>query len=96
MRVQLVDPPAYTPPYDHSLAAALARAGVLAAAEANQIQQGLTAVQAEFASGGFQFLPTDEDIHTVVERRNATSAASLDRARVSSAACNTSVVRGPR
>ncbi|MBX5469654.1 MAG: glycosyltransferase family 4 protein [Thermoleophilaceae bacterium] len=27
MRVQLVDPPAYTPPYDHSLAAALARAG---------------------------------------------------------------------
>ena len=27
VRVQLVDPPAYTPPYDHSLAAALARAG---------------------------------------------------------------------
>jgi glycosyltransferase involved in cell wall biosynthesis len=27
MRVQLVDPPAYTPPYDRSLAAALARAG---------------------------------------------------------------------
>ena len=27
MRVQLVDPPAYTPPYDHSLAGALARAG---------------------------------------------------------------------
>jgi glycosyltransferase involved in cell wall biosynthesis len=27
MRVQLVDPPAYTPPYDYSLAAALARAG---------------------------------------------------------------------
>lgn len=27
MRVQIVDPPAYTPPYDHSLAAALARAG---------------------------------------------------------------------
>jgi len=27
MRVQLVDPPAYTPPYDFSLAAALARAG---------------------------------------------------------------------
>jgi glycosyltransferase involved in cell wall biosynthesis len=27
MRVRLVDPPAYTPPYDHSLAAALARAG---------------------------------------------------------------------
>jgi glycosyltransferase involved in cell wall biosynthesis len=27
MRVQLVDPPAYTPPYDHALAGALARAG---------------------------------------------------------------------
>ncbi len=27
VRVSLVDPPAYTPPYDHSLAAALARAG---------------------------------------------------------------------
>jgi glycosyltransferase involved in cell wall biosynthesis len=28
MRVRLVDPPAYTPPYDHALAGALARAGV--------------------------------------------------------------------
>jgi glycosyltransferase involved in cell wall biosynthesis len=28
MRVVLADPPAYTPPYDHSLASALARAGV--------------------------------------------------------------------
>src|SRR3954449_12547027 len=27
MKVQLVDPPAFTPPYDHALAAALARAG---------------------------------------------------------------------
>src|SRR5690242_12785902 len=27
MRVQLVDPPAYTPPYDHALAGALAHAG---------------------------------------------------------------------
>src|SRR3954466_12117256 len=27
MRVQLVDPSAFTPPYDHALAAALARAG---------------------------------------------------------------------
>src|SRR3954471_5216045 len=27
MRVQIVDPAAYTPPYDHALAAALARAG---------------------------------------------------------------------
>ena len=28
MRVVLADPPAYTPPYDRSLAAALARAGI--------------------------------------------------------------------
>jgi glycosyltransferase involved in cell wall biosynthesis len=28
MRVQVVDPPAYTPPYDHALCAALSRAGV--------------------------------------------------------------------
>jgi glycosyltransferase involved in cell wall biosynthesis len=28
MRVQVVDPPAYTPPYDHALCAALARAGL--------------------------------------------------------------------
>ena len=27
MRVQLVDPAAYTPPYDHALAGALVRAG---------------------------------------------------------------------
>ena len=27
MRIQLVDPSAFTPPYDHALAAALARAG---------------------------------------------------------------------
>lgn len=27
LRVQLVDPPAFTPPYDHALAGALARAG---------------------------------------------------------------------
>ncbi|MGZ4298668.1 MAG: glycosyltransferase family 4 protein, partial [Solirubrobacteraceae bacterium] len=27
MRVHLLDPPAFTPPYDHALAAALARAG---------------------------------------------------------------------
>lgn len=50
-------------------AAALARAGVLAATEADQLQQGLNAVRAEFASGRFAFVPTDEDIHTAVERR---------------------------
>jgi len=50
-------------------AAALARAGVVAAAEAEQIQAGLGRVQAEFAAGTFAFAPLDEDIHTAVERR---------------------------
>ena len=50
-------------------AGALARAGVVAAAEAEQIQAGLRLVQAEFAGGKFAFLPLDEDIHTAVERR---------------------------
>src|SRR5258708_20851391 len=48
---------------------ALARAGVVAEAEAEQIQGGLRQVQAEFAAGSFVFAPLDEDIHTAVERR---------------------------
>ena len=48
---------------------ALARAGVLAPIEAEQIAAGLRQVQAEFAAGSFAFLPSDEDIHTAVERR---------------------------
>ena len=50
-------------------AAALARAGVLIPAELDQLVQGLRAVHAEFAASQFAFLPTDEDIHTAVERR---------------------------
>jgi argininosuccinate lyase len=50
-------------------AGALARAGVVATAEAEQIQAGLRQVQAEFAAGTFAFVPLDEDIHTAVERR---------------------------
>ena len=50
-------------------AGALARAGVVAAAEAEQIQAGLRLVQAEFAGGKFAFVSLDEDIHTAVERR---------------------------
>jgi len=50
-------------------AGALARAGVVPAAEAEQIQAGLRLVQAEFAAGTFAFVPLDEDIHTAVERR---------------------------
>src|SRR5258706_3746379 len=50
-------------------AGALARAGVVPAAEVAAIQAGLRQVHAEFAAGAFAFVPTDEDIHTAVERR---------------------------
>ena len=50
-------------------ARALARAGVISDNEAGQLLDGLEIVHAEFAGGEFQFLPTDEDIHTAVERR---------------------------
>ncbi len=48
---------------------ALQRAGVLTAAEAQTLLDGLDQVAAEFAQGQFVFAPTDEDIHTAVERR---------------------------
>lgn len=50
-------------------AKALQRAGVLSAEEAQTILQGLHRVAQEFAEGTFVFAPTDEDIHTAVERR---------------------------
>jgi argininosuccinate lyase len=50
-------------------ARALRRAGVLSPQEEEAIQQGLAAVRREFAESGFALLPSDEDIHTAVERR---------------------------
>lgn len=50
-------------------AAALQGAGILSAAEAEQIQGGLTAIRDEFTAGTFAFTASDEDIHTAVERR---------------------------
>ena len=50
-------------------AAALASAGVLTPAEAGRIRSGLDAVLEEARSGTFQFAPSDEDVHTAVERR---------------------------
>jgi argininosuccinate lyase len=50
-------------------ARALAQAGVLTTDELQQIEAGLAAIAAEFADGRFSFAPTDEDIHTAVERR---------------------------
>jgi argininosuccinate lyase len=50
-------------------AGALAEAGIIAADEAQQLQTGLRAVQAEFEGGTFLIKDSDEDIHTAVERR---------------------------
>ncbi len=47
----------------------LARGGILSAEEADSVLAALDAVEAELASGAFEFLPSDEDIHTAVERR---------------------------
>src|SRR5574341_2177923 len=48
---------------------ALARAGVLTPVESVQIASGLEQIHDEFMSGAFAFAPSDEDIHTAVERR---------------------------
>jgi argininosuccinate lyase len=48
---------------------ALVGVGVLTPAENEQIQTGLAQIQTEFEVGQFAFHPTDEDIHTAVERR---------------------------
>ena len=48
---------------------ALEKVGILTADETQAIVDGLKAVLAEFDAGTFAFLPSDEDIHTAVERR---------------------------
>jgi len=48
---------------------ALHKAGVLTQAERDALVDGLERVRAEFASGQFTAAPSDEDIHTAVERR---------------------------
>lgn len=50
-------------------ARALARANLISAAELDALLDGLTRVEQEFASGSFVAQPSDEDIHTAVERR---------------------------
>src|SRR5438445_10369995 len=49
--------------------AGLARAGVLTADEATDVVAALDRVGAELADGSFAFAPSDEDIHTAIERR---------------------------
>jgi argininosuccinate lyase len=67
-------------PFDQRLAAddiagsrahvrGLVRAGLLDAGEAGAVLAALDAVADELAGGSFVFAPSDEDIHTAVERR---------------------------
>ena len=48
---------------------AIHRAGILTDKEHASISLGLATIKAEFSSGRFSFAPSDEDIHTAVERR---------------------------
>jgi argininosuccinate lyase len=50
---------------------ALQAAGILTDKEHASISNGLAAIKEEFSSGRFTFVPSDEDIHTAVERRLA-------------------------
>ena len=50
-------------------ARALADAGVLTAEEAGTLVDGLEQVRREFEAGAIEFLDSDEDVHTAVERR---------------------------
>jgi len=47
----------------------LARAGIVEEAEAESILAALDQVAGELDAGTFAFVPTDEDIHTAIERR---------------------------
>ena len=48
---------------------AIHRAGILTDKEHASISLGLATIKDEFSSGRFSFVPSDEDIHTAVERR---------------------------
>ena len=47
----------------------LERAGLLDADEAESVRRALDTVHAEFGNGDFEFVASDEDIHTAIERR---------------------------
>ncbi len=49
--------------------AGLARAGIITAEEADAVTAALDRVGEEMASGAFVFAPSDEDVHTAIERR---------------------------
>jgi argininosuccinate lyase len=60
-------------PYDiectRAWSAELKEVGVLTAGEEASIQEALMKIKDEFDNGSFEFLVSDEDIHTAVERR---------------------------
>jgi argininosuccinate lyase len=47
----------------------LARQGIIPKKDADKILAGLAQIRKEFLSDRFRFLPSDEDIHTAIERR---------------------------
>ena len=47
----------------------LAHVGILSVVERDSVLQALTEVATEMEAGTFRFQPTDEDIHTAIERR---------------------------
>lgn len=47
----------------------LVRGGILNAEEAGAVLSALDRVESELADGSFEFVPSDEDIHTAIERR---------------------------
>jgi argininosuccinate lyase len=49
--------------------AELARAGIISPSERDTVLAALDTVADEFNAGTFEFLPSDEDVHTAVERR---------------------------
>lgn len=53
----------------HAWADAIHKAGILSDKEHASISLGLDTVRKEFSQGEFPFVPSDEDIHTAVERR---------------------------
>src|SRR6266540_3669150 len=47
----------------------LGRAGILSEQEVGILLAALNRVEDELADGAFKFLPSDEDVHTAIERR---------------------------
>ena len=60
----------------------LGAAGIIKPSQLRAIERGLRQVKRELADGSFEFLDSDEDIHTAIERRltEITPAATFWRA----------------